>query len=293
MENKVALVTGGTGGIGLSIIKALIKANYDVYFVGFNEDKGRKIERELKETLKNQNNMVQFSQLDLSDLNAVRIFAEDFTNSKSRLDLLLFAAGTILPTRQETPEGVEKTLATGYLSTYILCEALEPLLEKGDRPRILAVGGASYVVLKECLDFEDFNNLQNYNGFKASTRTVHARVVLMHILAERLAGKGIDVNTFHPGLIKSEMGRHYRPPLSWIFFLSSLVSTKDSKSGVYACLSEDLNGVSNHFLNNRKRSPLSYSDDYKQQLLAQTQVLLVKDNSEKTKDSAKQALSFS
>lgn len=275
MNNKVALIVGGTGGIGLSIVKALVKNNYDVYFIGFNKAKGENIELELKnENNKLQKNVIRFIQLDLSNLKAVRQFAYNFCKLNTRLDLLVFAAGVILPTRQETKEGIEKTLATGYLSTYLLCQSLESLLEKGKNPRILTVGGSSQIVLRESLDFNDFNNTEHYNGFKASTRTVHARVVLTHILAEQLSVKGIDVNTFHPGLIKSDMGRHYKPPLNWIFKLSSLISTKETKTGVYASLAVALNGITNQFLHRQSRKPLQYSYDYKQQLLEQTERLL-------------------
>ena len=49
MENttKHALITGGTSGVGLSIVKALVKHNYRVTFIGSNLTKGKAVETEL------------------------------------------------------------------------------------------------------------------------------------------------------------------------------------------------------------------------------------------------------
>jgi len=68
---KRAIVTGGTSGVGLSIVKALVKADYFITFIGSNATKGKAIEDELGTS-------TQFIQLDLSDLSALRKFVSSF-----------------------------------------------------------------------------------------------------------------------------------------------------------------------------------------------------------------------
>ncbi len=46
-NRKIALVTGGTSGVGLSILPDLVQAGFYVYFVGTNADKGRSVESDL------------------------------------------------------------------------------------------------------------------------------------------------------------------------------------------------------------------------------------------------------
>ena len=106
MDRKIALVAGGTSGIGLSIVKQLVKNNFYVYFIGTRKEKGRAVELELNGA---EHTVCQFIELDLSNLNRVREFTDKFKSEVSRLDILLNSAGVILPRRQETTEGLEKT----------------------------------------------------------------------------------------------------------------------------------------------------------------------------------------
>lgn len=51
-KQKVALVTGGTAGVGLSVVRALVTSGAFVHFIGTNERKGARIERELNATFR-------------------------------------------------------------------------------------------------------------------------------------------------------------------------------------------------------------------------------------------------
>lgn len=273
METKTALVSGGTDGVGKSIVEALVEHHYDVYFIGSNKAKGLKLESELK---RKANSKVSFVLLDLSDLKAVKQFAVSLSETLPRLDLLLLSAGVALPKRLETPEGIEKTFAIGYLSAYILTKELIPLLEKGDKSRVLTVSGGGPIVLKERLDFDDFNNAKTYNAIKAAARTVHAKTVLTEILADKLESKKITVNSFHPGIVKSGLARELPRPLSWGFNSVSMFMPRVSKTGIYACLSDSLDGVSGQFIINKKQIPLKFNQAYKEKLIEKTENILSK-----------------
>ena len=95
-ERKVALVTGGTAGVGKSLLPALRDNGFDVYFIGTSEEKGRALENELKT---NGNSRCTFIQLDLSNMANVREFARSFLSKEPKLHLLLNVAGLTLPER--------------------------------------------------------------------------------------------------------------------------------------------------------------------------------------------------
>ena len=275
MNTKTALVTGGTDGVGKSIVKALVAKHYNVFFIGANQDKGLKLEAELKKTLAGDTDTnVSFIHLDLSDIKSVKQFAGVFSETHARLDLLLLSAGVAIPKRLETDDGIEKTFAIGYLSAFVLCHELAPLLAKGDKSRILLVSGGGEVVLKERLDFNDFNNVKNYNAIKSAARTVHAKTVLTEVLSKEFADKDIDVNCFHPGIVKSGLGRNMPWPISFAFKGASLVMPRESKTGIYACISESLNGVTGQFLVSKKRIPLKFNEAYKEKLIKNTESIL-------------------
>ena len=277
-HRKTALVTGGTDGVGLSIVNALVGEQYDVYFIGSNQHKGKAAESWLHEQAgAGHEARIEFICLDLGDPAGVKAFATDFLARIERLDVLLLSAGVLLPRRTESAPGIEATFAIGYLSAYILANALVPALEQADHARVLTVSGGGAIVLKERLDFDNLSFETGYNPFKAAAQAVHAKVVLTQILAESLADHGIDVNTFHPGIVKSRLGRN----LPWPFNLASRVAAqlmpRASKLGVELCLSEELNGVTGCFFEGKKRTTLNFSNGYKAQLVAHSELLLTSD----------------
>lgn len=271
MITKTALVTGGTDGVGMSVVKALVENHYDVYFIGSTKSKGQKLEGDLKKIASTK---VSFIQLDLSDVNAVKKFAVSFSNQIGKLDLLFLSAGVLLPERRVDPEGIEKNFAIGYLSAYILSHALSSNLEKAVHPRIVMVGGAASIVLKERLDFNDLNNAQNYSATKAAGLTVHAKTVLAEILSEKFLDKGIDVNAVHPGIVKSGLGRDAQWPLSWVLKALTAFTSGDSQAGIHACTSKSLIGDTGKYIVKNRKIPLKFNADYKAKLVSQTESLL-------------------
>jgi retinol dehydrogenase 12 len=271
MSTKIALVTGGTSGVGRSILPELVKAGFFVHFIGTNADKGRAIESELNGP---NGPVAAFVQLDLSDLGKVKEFAVGFRTEVPTLDLLLNVAGIMLPERQVTPEGFEKTFATGYLSAFLLIRELTPSLANAGHGRIANVAGVPALVLKQGLDFEDLGFTKNYKGMPTAITTIHAKTVLTEILAEKLRAQGIDVNSFHPGAVQGDLGRSMGFPMKAIFGVANMFMAKTSKSGVYLSTANEVTGVTGQLFVGKKPRPLAYDQAYKDQLWQRTEQML-------------------
>lgn len=271
MSKKVALVTGGTSGIGLSLLPELVKSGFFVHFVGTNSEKGNAIESDLNGP---DGDVCRFVQLDLSELHRVRAFVQEFHDNVGTLDLLLNVAGVMFPEREVTTEGFEKTFAVGYLSAFVLCRELTPCLARVKHSRIANVSGVPSMVLNPALDFEDLAFEKNYRGMRTAIRTVHAKTVMTEILAAELRGKGIDVNSFHPGAVKGDLGRNMPPPLKAAFAVANLFMSRTSKSGIYVSTSDEVAGVTGKLFIGRKATPLSFDPDYKDRLLERTEQML-------------------
>ena len=271
MKRRTALVTGGTSGVGLSIVRALVQRGAFVHFIGANPEKGAGVEQALNGA---GEAVCRFVRLDLSRLGDVEAFAERFVADVPMLDVLANVAGVVLPRRQETEAGHERTFAIGYLAPFLLCRALAPLLARAPHGRIVNVSGSPSLLLKPRLDFDDLQQTRRYSGVRAALDTVHAKTVMTQTFAERLAGDHVDVNAFHPGAVKSDLGRSFPFPLSLVFALGRLLLPAESKTGIRVSTSEDLNGVTGQFFVGMKARPLAFEPAYRERLWEATEALV-------------------
>jgi len=265
---KVAIVTGGTDGVGRSLVRALFNDGYEVHCIGSNASKGEALASELSSGA----GSFQFWQLDLSNLDEVKRFASKFSKQVSEISRLVFSAGVVLPRRAETEQGLEKTFAINYLSAYYLSRQFKPLLVRG--ARVLFVSGGGGIVLKPRLDFDNLQLTQGYNAGKAAANAVHAKTVLAQILAQDWADDGICVNTFHPGIVRSSLGRNFPFPLNKLAGVAGLAMSADSKTGINAALSPSYEGLSGYFFEGKKQKQLAFKNDYCEQLRVASERLL-------------------
>jgi len=270
MTRRKALVTGGSSGVGLSIVRALTAQGWEVHFIGRDAAKGHALEAELNGP---EAGSAHFIQLDLSELRRVRDFAAAFRAEHVELHLLANIAGVMLPDRQETSEGLETTMAVGHLSAYVLSHQLAPLLAKARHGRIVNVSGKADTSAEQ--DLGDLTFREGYSGLDAAMKTVHAKTVMTQALAEQLAPEGIDVNAFSPGLVKSGLRRDLRFPLRHLLGFLQLFMARDSATAIYASTSEDLYGVTGQFLvDAHDRVPLAFEEAYRGRLLERTEALV-------------------
>ena len=270
---NIAIISGGTSGVGLSIAKHLITSNYKVIIIGSNGAKGKLIEASLNEKYPKQ---VEFVQLDLSNLRDTKKFTIDFISKNAKLDLLVNTAGIFSPKRIVTNEGFEKTFAVGYLSAYLLSTQLASILEKAEYGRITNVSGIKSLIMSKKLDFDDISFSKNYSMINTAITTIHVKTVLTEILAEKFANQGIDVNSFHPGAVKSDLTKNLEWWKRMLFSIPELFFGKESTTGIFVSSSPTLNKVTGKYFIKKEPIELNFEREYKQKLLEQTEQLLAK-----------------
>ncbi len=134
MSNRVAVITGATGGIGKVVCKYLIANGYTVYAACRNTSKGEALRKYICAANSNAgsaNNLV-FVPLDLKSFASVQEFCntiiERITASGNSIELLINNAGIIAPAFEITKDGYESTMQVNYLSGKAITETLLPYI---------------------------------------------------------------------------------------------------------------------------------------------------------------------
>lgn len=201
---KTAVVTAGTGGIGLETALGLASAGYAVTVVGRSADRGVRAVERIDAT--GPEHPARFIAADLASLAQVRALAEriaaEHAASGEPLAVLVNNIGAMFPERRLL-DGVEASFVVNHLSPYLLTELLLPTLTAGAPSRIVNVTSAAVGVAKRT--FEAAEPPGGYYGFHWYGRAKLANLAYTLDLAARLDGTGVSVLAADPGGAATDM----------------------------------------------------------------------------------------
>ncbi|RKX77778.1 MAG: oxidoreductase [Spirochaetes bacterium] len=250
MENKVCLITGGSSGVGKAVATGLAELGAKVILVCRSEERGEKTLAEIAE--RSGNNNIDLITADLSVQNAVRNLAEEVKGRVTRLHVLSNTAGILVWRREETPDGIEKTLAVDYLSHFLLTGLLLELLKRSAPSRIITVTGGPSILKKARVKLEDLQYKKNWSGIKTAIQAALCREIFTVELSRKIEGSGVTANSFHPGLVKSNLGRNLPQVIRFFANFLQLFLSEKCETGVYLAASPEVKGVSGKFFVNKK-----------------------------------------
>ncbi len=255
MQGKIALVTGGTAGIGLVTARALAEKGAAVTIVGRNPQRGEQAARAIRANVPGAE--VRFERADLSLLDESRRLARIVAESSDRLDVLVNNAGAIFSRRRVTADGLEATFALNHMSYFLLTNLLLNRLRAAEAGRIIVV--ASIAHRRAVLDFDDLQCERRYSVRTAYSRSKLANVMFAYALARRLEGGPVTVNALHPGLVASRFGSNngwlFRNGLKLAFRISGAISVEEgAELNIRLASDPALAGVSGRYFSDGKET---------------------------------------
>ncbi|WP_210490175.1 SDR family NAD(P)-dependent oxidoreductase [Microvirga antarctica] len=202
LSGKTVIITGGSGGIGKEIGRALANAGAAVIVSARDAEAAAPLVAELRKTTGNPH--VEVRALDLSSLASVHRFVAEWNRP---IDALVNNAGIMaLPQLQRTPDGRELQFATNFLGHFALTCGLQPWLrERGGR--VVSVASTGSLFGPVMWDDPDFRFVQ-YDPLLAYAQSKTACILLSVAIAQRWAATGITSNALHPGAIATNLQRH-------------------------------------------------------------------------------------
>lgn len=193
IEGKVALVTGGSRGIGEMIATGFVEAGAKVYI------SARKAQacNELAEELSKKGTCISLP-FDLGTMQGIEGLASELARREEKLDILVNNAGAAWgePIDQYSESGWDKVMSINLKGPFFVTQKLLPLLRKAatyeDPARIINIASINGIQPPELETYA-------YSSSKAGC------IMLTRHLAGRLARENILVNAIAPGPFPSQM----------------------------------------------------------------------------------------
>ena len=217
MKQKLAVITGADGGMGMEITRAVATAGYKVIMAcrdpEIAEEKRQLIMRETG------NIALEIVPVNLASLSSTASFANELLQRGEVITLLMNNAGTMETRRCITEDGLERTVSVNYVAPYLLTRKLLPLMGEGSR--IVNMVSCTYAIGK--LDFPDFFLRGKKGAFwriPIYSNTKLALTLFTIALSKKVKEKGIIVNAAAPGIVSTKIITMHMwfDPLTDIFF---------------------------------------------------------------------------
>ncbi len=189
-EDRIALVTGASRGIGRAVALELARRGWRVIAVA----RAQKALEKLDDAIKTLGGTATLIPLDLKDLTAIDGLAAPLFERFGKLDGLAACAGalgSLMPAHQATPAVMDETILVNYLANQRLIRALHPLLRESDAGRaVFVTSGAAK------------NPRAYWAPYAASKAALDA---LVTSYAAELGVTPIKANLFNPGPTRTAM----------------------------------------------------------------------------------------
>lgn len=231
LNNKIAVITGGSSGIGLAIATSLINEGADIVITGRTEETLKKAVMTLGEHAKG-------IVADVSSKVSLDALYERVKAEFGRIDILVANAGggVHAPLGEITEKQIDDQFATNVKGVVLTVQQALPLLGKG----------SSVIIIGSTASVDPGPNMSIYGATKAAVRNmVRSWVAELH-------GSGIRINIVSPGPVNTEslraaFGENAKEGLAFLTSKSPLgrIGEPEEIAAVATFLASDASGYVN------------------------------------------------
>ncbi|KAG8460793.1 hypothetical protein KFE25_010848 [Diacronema lutheri] len=225
LSGKVAIVTGANTGIGLETARELARNGAEVIVAARSASKGNAAVEAIRASLSGARAKppkLRFLPLDLGSLASVGAFARDFHRLNLPLHMLVLNAGVMKSPGKDfvgraftygferTSDGLEAHIGTNHVGHFYLTQLLLQKLKASAPARVISVSSAAESQAYAAgIRFDLWGERgAEYEDGRAYGQSKLANVLFARELAHRLEGTRVTAYSCHPGIIKTELGRH-------------------------------------------------------------------------------------
>lgn len=195
LEGKVALVTGGSRGIGEAIALAFAEAGADVAVAARNQEALDAVAGKIGATGRRG----LAATCDVTDETQVRACIDRVASELGRLDIVVNNAGGnrfLAPVPDLRPDGWDKIIAQNLRSAFLFCHVAGGIMRQQ--------GSGSIINMSSVAGLEGAPGLSAYSAAKFGLRG------LTMSMARELGTAGVRVNAISPGWIRTDLNANFR-----------------------------------------------------------------------------------
>lgn len=153
---------------------------------------------------------------ELSDPASVRGCVAAIQQSGLRLDAIIANAGIMALPKRELAHGYELQFLTNHIGHFLLITGLLDRLT--DQARVVMLSsGAHQRAPRAGIEFDNLDGAKGYNAWGNYGQSKLANLLFAMELSRRFAGTGKTANAVHPGVIRTNLGRHMNPVARVVF----------------------------------------------------------------------------
>ncbi|KAJ6465014.1 hypothetical protein C8R45DRAFT_1055709 [Mycena sanguinolenta] len=235
VSGKIIIVTGGNGGIGKEIVKALLLRNAKVYIASHNK---ARVDAAIDELERATQKKALFMELDLASISSVKAAAQVFQSLERKLDVLINNA------RDEATDAVTKDGYDLQFGHYYFTRLLIPEILAAGSSRIVTVTSHGHTLV-DGIKWETIRD-------GPERRKAFGRFAISTTKASlRYGDQGVVSTSVHPGVIATNLGPTISPFLMWIAPCKAFVqydSIKGALTSLYAATSPETLNANGKYL---------------------------------------------
>ncbi|XP_014241465.1 retinol dehydrogenase 14-like [Cimex lectularius] len=258
LDGKTAVVTGSSAGIGKVTAKELFRLGARVIMACRDVKKAEEVAESIKTELSDESNLGELvvKQLNLGSLASVKNCADDLKNTETSINLLINNAGVMACPLSKTEDNFEMQFGVNHLGHFVFTNILLPKIIASAPSRIINLSSSAHEYGELVWDDINFER-RTYRPIKAYAQSKLANVLFSIELARQLKDKGVTVYSVHPGVVKTELGRHFDDTYFWgarkiintLFYPFYKTAEEGAMTTLYCALKEDVDNSGAYFSN--------------------------------------------
>lgn len=281
-KNKIAVITGGTDGMGAATALKLCELGATVFIMGRSQAKADAI----LEKAANLSGTIEAIISDFSLMKTANQAANLIVEKIDKIDILIHGVGILISRTEHTAEGIEKDFAIGYLSRFVFTEELFKKRLLHSQTKMINIAASSPKIPKYFqMEFNDIEEVEARVGMTSHGQAQLANDLYTAITSNRY---GITAIGYGPGSVDTSIRREVPKWLQVIMKPFFKTRKPEEVANQFVEILSDHTLMSNHsyyFNKNGKFeiSPFIANTNRQKELLETTVVLSEKALNNKTK----------